>query len=241
MKFLKLVGLIALIVLLAACGADAETVIEGDGNVTEQMIDVGDFSRIEACCEMSIIIMQGDTTAMTLTTDSNLVEYFDISVENNTLILNQNTEADLAPTNGYLFNITTPTLEALTISGTNFVTADVITADDFSIVSSGTPRILISALNADTLVVEASGAGLVQINGGRVMSQDVTLSGAVNYDTGAMVSEVTLIEAASTGYAAIYASERLSGQLASSGNITYLGTPELNVDVTGTGELRAFE
>lgn len=241
MQYLKFLGLFISLVLLSACGSNTQTIIEGDGNTIEHVVDVSDFAQIEACCDMSIIIMQGDTSAVTLTTDSNLVDFFDVSVENNTLSLSQNTESELAPTNGYLFTITTPNLNILTISGSNYVTADSLQADDFRIVSSGSARILISALTADNLTVEATGAGLVQINGGSVTTQDVTLAGTVNYDTGAMVSDVTLIEAASTGYTAVYATERLSGRLTSSGNITYLGTPELNIDVTGTGELRAFD
>ena len=96
---------------------------------------------------------------------------------------------------------------------------------------------MIAGLDADSFKVSLSGMGNITVSG-TVRNQDVSVSGMGSYRAGDLSSRTAVVSVIGAGSAVVRVSERLTANVNGPGTIEYIGNPEVDASVSGTGSVR---
>lgn len=223
--------------LLNACGL---RVLTGSGNVVTEERPVRDFTAVNFTGFGELTLIQGETEALTIETDDNLLPYIKTTVDQGTLTIGFDDGLSIPlfkPTQSIRYQLTVKTLTVLELSGAGTVVAAPLTTDHLTLVESGAGAIKLANLTADAITVEMSGAGSVDL-AGAVTQQTVVLSGLGNYEASDLASQITEVTLSGAGEATVWASEQLDAEMSGAGSISYYGSPQTNVSSSGIGNVK---
>ena len=202
-------------VFLSACMLNA---IAGSGKIVTEPRNVSGFSTVSLSGSGQVLIEQGGTESLTVTTDDNLLPYVKTEVHGNTLELGfKDPMTNIQPTNDILFTLKVKTLEGLEISGSG--KADV------------------KGLAQDRLQVRISGSGDVA-GQGTANDLELRISGSGSYRGQDIKSQRATVGVSGSGNAVISASDTLKADVSGSGTIEYVGEPQVTQNISGSGSVR---
>jgi hypothetical protein len=240
---LKKACLLALATLLLAACQDVvfglPERVDGSGNVTSVVVDVDEFDEIALAGIGDAEVTVGVDPSLTIETDDNLQDYLIAEVDGSTLELRVRSGYNLDTSEGVRFQIGTPSLSRVEISGAGTVTADDVASDDFTVVLSGAGDLVFNNLDATSLRVTISGAGKVELSGA-IGFQEVTLSGMGDYEAADLESEEAVVEISGVGSGTVWVTRRLEATLSGVGSLGYWGSPEVERTISGSGAVNAL-
>ena len=223
--------------LISACGLQ---VINGSGTIITEARPVNDFTRINFTGFGELTLVQGDSEALTIQADDNILPYIKTTVSGETLTIRFDEPGWtplLRPTDSIRYQVTVKSLTHLDLSGAGTVTATDLTADQLTLVESGAGEIAIANLTANAITVAMSGAGSVDL-AGAVTAQTVELSGLGAYHAGDLASQTAQVTLSGAGEATIWVSEQLDAEMSGAGTIRYYGSPQTTTSSTGIGSVQ---
>ena len=210
----------------------------GKGSIVEQNINVSGFNAIEASSSAEVTVVEGDSLQVTLSDYENLIEFWDIKVVNNTLIVQTKpftslinskakvsvvlpgtlTEVKVSGSGDIELNSAFPGLEKASISGSGSIKGNSetdYTSLDLNISGSGSLSFIGTS---DELNAKTTGSGKMLLSD--LVTKDVicTVSGSGNM----YVNAVNSLKVVITG----------------SGDIVYTGTPAVDIQTSGSGRVR---
>jgi hypothetical protein len=236
-KPFKLVtGMTVMIMLLvSACGI---VPIFGSGNLVTETPQVSSFEAVAISGVGDLIVIQDGTESVTVETDDNLMQYLVTDVRDGTLELRLERKGvdNFRPTR-LVFTVHIKKLTGVTASGTWNFTAEKINTDNLSIVGSGTGRVDICTLIADTLTVTLSGTTAMYATG-QVTSQSITISGTGAYRTADLRSKTADVLVSGTGDAVLWATNFLTVSIQDAATVQYYGNPQTNIDTHGASSIQ---
>jgi len=200
---------------MTACMINA---INGSGKIVTQSRAVSGISSVSLSGSGQVLIEQGDSESLTVTTDDNLMQYIKTEVRGNALDLGfTDPLTNVQPTNDIVFTLKVKKLEGLEISGSG--KADV------------------KRLAQDRLQVRISGSGDVS---GQGTAQDLELriSGSGSYRGQDIKSQRATVGVSGSGNAVVSASDTLKADVSGSGTIEYIGDPQVSQNISGSGSVR---
>lgn len=229
--------------------------VRGSGTVTEENRDPGNFSSIRLSMEGTLHLSMGSSISLQVEAEDNLLEYIETNVMGGRLVIETRQGINLQPTKPIHYSLTVPELNAIEITSSGDVEAGDLQSDSFSVeisssgdvsirnlvVDSVSVRISssgdvsITNLAAESISVMISSSGNLEILGGQVEKQDISISSSGEYRAGNLASAEADVTLTSSGDATLQVSDRLSGRLSSSGNLYYIGNPNVNVRTTSSG------
>ena len=230
---------LAATLLLSACGIH---IVNGSGKVVTEPRAVSDFTAVEFSGFGELTLVQGETEALTIETDDNLLPYIKTTVNGGTLTIGFDdgiTVPIMRPTQSIRYQLTVKTLTHLELSGAGIVAAAQLTADHLVLGESGVGEIKIAKLAASEVTVNMSGAGAVQL-AGQVVRQTVEMSGLGTYAAGDLASQTAEVTLSGAGTATVWASEHLTTNLSGAGSIRYYGSPQTSAESSGIGKLQSL-
>ncbi len=209
-----LVALIIIFVALIATGLLPIVVGpfgETSGNLQTQQLTLSDFYAIDAGDGFEVVITQGSSYSVNITTNENTMQYLDVKVVGQTLDLGVS-GINFAST--LKAEITMPDLTAVTLSGGAKADASGFNlTHNFNVDLSGGSRIAIVGQASDLKAVGSGGSNL-HLQDFKVNNAQVTLSGG---------SQGT-----------VNAADTLDADLSGGSHLSYRGNPTLgNVNTSG--------
>lgn len=210
--------------LLTACGLQ---VIQGSGNVVTEERPVGDFTAVNFTGFGELTLIQGDSEALTIETDDNLLPYIQTTVSQGMLTIRFDERSwtpIVRPTDSIRYRLTVKTLTHLELSGAGTVTAAALQADHLALVESGAGEIELAKLTANAVTVEMSGAGTIKL-AGQVDEQTVELSGLGAYHADNLASQTARVTLSGAGEATVWVNKQLDAEMSGAGTIQYYGSP----------------
>jgi hypothetical protein len=209
--------------LLAGCSFQ---IVSGSGKVVTVDRPVEAFSRITLAGIGDVIVTQGPATPVRIEAEDNLIEYFDTSVQGDTLtigIKDQYMGITLQPTRPIKFYVSTPDIEALTLAGSGSISAPAVTSTDFKVALLGSGNISIDAIDAASLDVRLAGSGDIDLGTVTVPTVTQNISGSGNI------------------HLATLTATKVSSTIAGSGDVQVTGTvSEQNIEILGSGSYLAI-
>ena len=233
------ISLLLLTAALAAClpvplsGGQA---IDGSGTLTEETRPVSGVTAVQLSMPGTLHIEIGSSESLRISAEDNLLPYIQTEARAGELDIHTESNVNLRPTQPIDYYLTVQSLDTIHISSSGDVEAPALTATHFNVGISSSGSIVIESLQAETLKVDISSSGSLAILGGAVARQDIGISSSGEYAAKDLESQQASIRLSSSGSATIRAVESLQADLSSSGNVYYLGSPELRVDTSSSGK-----
>jgi len=211
--------------------------IEGSGTSAEETRPIGDVTAVELAMDGTLHIELGAASSLRISAEDNLLEWIETEAPlgGGELVIQSSPGVSLLPREPIDYYLTVTSLDTLIVSSSGDVEAPDLVAPHFSVTISSSGNVSLRSLQAETLDVELSSSGNLIMSGGKVGRQEITLSSSGNYMAKDMASLEAQAGLNSNGSATIRVQESLRVILSSSGTLYYIGSPELQVDVSSSG------
>jgi hypothetical protein len=222
--------------IAAACDDDRDRdVIEGSGVVATETRDVTDFQAVTLDGIGHLIVVPGPLPALTIEAEDNLLPLFMSEVAGQRLTVELDADGrSVRPHKPITIRVTVPELADVVFSGSGEVDVAAFTADRFSVTLAGLGDIRVAGLATHHFTAELSGSGNLRV-AGEATVQQISMSGAGNYDAERLVSADAAVTISGAGNATVRVSQALNATISGAGNVTYIGEPQVETHVTGVG------
>jgi Putative auto-transporter adhesin, head GIN domain len=190
-------------------------VVRGSGIEATQSRDVPRFAALEVTGASEVTVRVGPAQSVVVTADDNLIERITTDVERGTLVLG--TTGSFTTVRPMTVEVTTPTLDAVALTGSG-----VLSVED---------------VNADQLAVRMPGSGVLTITG-TTEQLDVTLAGSGDVRLEQLVARDVVALLSGSGRLQVHAARSLDAAVSGAGVIVYRGDPPVVMqEVSGVGSI----
>ncbi len=212
----------------------------GEAPVTEALPP---FTRLDVTGTAEVVLVQGDQESVTYAASGGRA-YVAARVRDGTLRLEAGDAAQWwdmlfkgRGTGPARITVTLKSLESITAAGTVKITAMGLRVPSLAVSGAGGTSVRIAGLVADSLVVDGAGA-LQAVVSGQVATQNVTISGAGEYDAPDLVSADATVVVAGAGQVVVHATRTLDATISGAGQVEFLGNPRVTEHVSGIGRVK---
>jgi hypothetical protein len=230
------VPLVAGILVLGGCMVGGTTTVVGSGHVKSEQRHVSSFNQVTLSGVGRLTITQGNSDALTVKSDENLLPYLTSSVSGTTLDLGVKSGVSIQSADPIDFLVTMKQLHGLTISGSGSAQAANISGPALMVSVTGSGAVVLNNLVVSALTATVSGSGVIRVTG-TAQSQDITISGSGNFDGGGFATKSATVDISGSGNATVQVSETLTATVTGSGNVVYIGSPKVTQHVSGSGSV----
>ncbi len=206
-----LLAMVAVLLVLTGC-----SVVSGSGQVKSETRQVSGFTGIELSGNGEVTIEQGDTESLTIEADDNVLPVLTSEVEDSVLRLGTKPRTTVQTRSPIRYRVTLEDLTSVALSGSGSVSA--------------------TNVRVDTLQVNISGSGTVNL-AGSADQQELDVSGSGRYEAADLSSRSATIEISGSGRATVAVSDQLRVEISGSGTVTYSGDPTIDQSISGSGRL----
>jgi hypothetical protein len=244
MNKLRIISILIILPLMALACASLPVVtlngIRGSGKVTSENRDVKDFQSVSLGGSGDLIITQGDSEALKIEAEGNILPMIESDVRGGTLYLGfKPNTGSISPTQPIKFYLSVKNLNGIDLSGSGSVQADALKANNITFTCSGSGSITVKTLTADALNYNLSGSGSTSL-GGIVGVQSVEISGSGSYQAADLDSQQATAILTGSGDMTIWAKDSLNITISGSGSVNYYGKPILSQSITGSGKITSL-
>lgn len=225
---LPILGILCMIIFASGC------VSQGSGNVTNETRNVTAFNQIISNGNSEVIVTQGSNNSLVIEGDSNIIPDVQTNVENNQLTITNNNIGTGKPPKIY---ITVVDLNGVQIGGSGNLTGTNLKHTDLSIYITGSGSVNMDNMVANSLKFVNSGSGKCQISG-NIKNQDILITGSGEYNSKDLQSNNAKVEIDGSGNAIMNVVNQLNIIINGSGQVSYIGNPNINQQVTGSGTVK---
>jgi hypothetical protein len=199
--------------------------ISGNGHVEEESRDVSGFSGVHVSTGIDVFISEGSGFDVKVEADENLLEVILTELNGNVLVIKTD-RVNIRSAKSKKVYVTMPKLKELKISSAGDCKGMTpFNCDDLrvSISSAGDLKLDVEANRIDINISSSGDATLT----GRTGVLDANLSSAGDLHAFDLIAETVSVDVSSAGDARVHASEEISMNASSAGNIYYKGGAEV--------------
>lgn len=242
MKTIKISTLIILVAFLASCKKGGVFCHKGDNNITTEVRDVSNFSKIALSDVGNVYVEQADEYSVSVETSSNLQDIILTEVSGNTLEIKIKKRKCIKGSPTINVYVTAPNINALTISGAGSIYAsELIQTTSMDLTISGSGDIQVDSLETSAIDAVISGSGSITANGiGTASNQKVSISGSGSVNTLNLMANNADVHISGSGTCSLHAIQTLDATISGSGDIIYKGTPAITTNISGSGNIRPY-
>ncbi len=211
--------------------------VTGSGKVSTKTHTTGDYDYIHVAGSMDVHLEKGKEGSITVTTDDNLHDLFEIRTEGRKLIIKTKKGVYYKSKKGVHITVPFQDLAGVSLSGSGDIDSkDLIKADKFrtSVTGSGDVQL---PLDARTTEVSVTGSGDLTLEGS-TSELEVDVTGSGNFHGFNFNSESVDASVTGSGDADIVAHNDLKARVSGSGDICYKGNPKnKDLKTSGSGDI----
>lgn len=237
----SIILVLAIIAMLAAgCGPKGEQLPEGtvvgSGKVTSSVVDVTGVTSVVFTTPGYLTVTQGDAASLTIQAEDNILPLITTEVVDGVLTIGIKDNTPMKTNSLIQYSLTVTDLASIENEGAGMVTVNGVVFKDFSFKTSNNGKAKFVGIEAANLNIETSGGGEIIVSG---TAENLTLvnSGAATFDGSALEAKNATLTLSGTADSTVNATGKLDVTLSGSGNLSYVGTPTLTQNVTGTGTI----
>ena len=189
--------------------------VRGSGVATSETRTVTDFEKIVVESSTNVVVKAGESTAVTVSGDDNLVSWVTVEVRDGALRIG-NRAGSYSTRTPLVVTVSTPTLRVLA--------------------SRGSGDVAVENLAGEGLEVRLEGSGNVDVSG-KVTRVDASASGSGTLDLASLEARDVQAALAGSGDIDVWATGTLLVSLSGSGDVIYRGEAALTKAVSGSGDI----
>jgi Putative auto-transporter adhesin, head GIN domain len=211
--------------------------ITGNGNIRTEKRTTPDFHAVKSAGSIDVEITGGDSYAVSVENDDNLLQYVETSVHDGTLIVDYKDGISINNDHAKVY-ITAPSLDKVGVSGSGDISIQgtLKNAREIEMDVSGSGNIK-GAVDAPAIELSTVGSGDITLSG---HTKDFTgsISGSGEMNCGDLQSENATVKVSGSGNAHVFASVHLTASASGSGDVYYRGNPSSpEIHTSGSGSV----
>jgi len=213
--------------------------IKGNGNMTTETRNTGDYEGIKCAGSMDYILVAGKEGKITLEGESNLLEHIVTEIKGGNLIVKVKNKVNLSPSWNKTIKITIPfeDINSVSLAGSGDLwNEDKIKATNLNVSLAGSGDVI---LNVETSSLEGSLAGSGDLTlKGNTNDLNVRVAGSGDISAFGLQANNTTATVAGSGDIEVVSNKSLKARVSGSGDIEYKGNPEKeDTKVSGSGTI----
>lgn len=238
MKLRKLIFPVAFIlinVVFVSCDKDSGP-IKGQGAIVEQTFVLPTVSGISLSIDANVVLSHGDAEEVKIQGQQNIIDNIEKYVTsdgywNISYFKNVKNHA------GVTIYITSPLIDYISISGSGSVNSTNVFADSVNVYLniSGSGNITFNTI-AELTESYISGSGQIFISGSSYEHR-IHISGSGEMKAFNFTTYITHIDISGSGDSEVNVENLLDVKISGSGNVYYIGNPQIISDISGSGEI----
>lgn len=216
--------------------------IKGNGNIVTQSYDVSAFNEISIALPATVNFSVSDEYSCTIRVDENILEYLDVRVRNEDLVLKRQDaykNTNLRATE-FVIEVTAPRLEEISLAGSGMLNVlSPLEGEELEVNLAGSGDIAFDqTINYQKIELSVAGSGDLDCAELIADELEATIAGSgdVNVASGA-VREANASVAGSGDIVLTCTIENLDANIAGSGDIKARVTGKLDYTIFGSGEI----
>lgn len=206
--------------------------------------EVESFDRIDMRAFGDLEIALGETPALTLEGDREVLDKIESRVEGGRLVIEFGRDWLERLVGGVRmlggpaprYRVTVPSLRAIALAGRGSVRADGLAGEELELAVSGLGEAHLGGLAVGELRIAVSGRGEVELTGEAAAAR-VTISGSGHVDGGELRTRESNVRISGHGEVELAVEERLDVQVAGWGRVVYRGDPRVTQQIAGGGSV----
>ncbi|MDT8382285.1 MAG: head GIN domain-containing protein [Brevefilum sp.] len=202
-----------------------------------------EFSKIDFKGAGEVNILHGDSCALDIQGDQELVEKVKTEISDGMLTITFKTDEnvwrglnEVGEESRLRYDIKVKSLEALKLDGAGSIHSDALTGESLKIQHDGLGKVVLTNLAYENLDVDLGGLGEIEVEG-EVQKQSVHIGGAGAYKAALLKSQEAEVVVNGAGMVKVWVETNLVASLTGAGSIKYKGAPVLEESKTGLGTI----
>lgn len=222
--------------LLVSLGAQAQKTLRGDGQIRTEDRPVSNFTAIRSGGSFQLVITEGNSPAVQVETDGNLLPYVETKVAAGRLRVETANGVNLKPSQKIIVRLTVKQLDRLDLSGSCEVkSTNTLEMGHMRMNISGSSSITLDG-NASSVEAHVSGTTHLCLRG-KARSASYHISGTGEVEAADLVTEGTEINISGIGNLHVNATQTLAVSVSGMGKVKYKGDPRVSQHVSGMGSV----
>ncbi len=212
----------AALLLLSSCVIDGwNQGISGNGNVVKETRDLDGFTGVHISSGVDVYLSQGEEFEVVVEADENLQDVIVTRMEGKILVIKTD-HVNIRSAKSKKVHVILPELTDIKISSAgDCVGKTAFYCDDLKIAVSSAGDLTLE-VNADRIYLDISSSGDAELSGKAGFFQ-ARLSSAGDLDAFDLIANKVEVDVSSAGDASVHATEEISMNASSAGNIYYRG------------------
>ncbi|WP_423597533.1 head GIN domain-containing protein [Roseateles sp. MS654] len=218
--------------------------VEGNGDVAAEGRDVGAFDAVALAGDFKVLVRQGSADKVEVRTDRNLLPYIETRVVDGS----KGRTLEIGPKKGYSLNTKgSPTitldmrqLRGVAIAGSGDIRVEPMKTTQLEASIAGSGDLKVQGLEADQVMLRVAGSGDMQIQG-KAGALSVSVAGSGDVKTRELVVDDAKVSISGSGDVTVQAMRKLDVRIVGSGDVGYLGNPEISFSNAGSGSVRKLK
>lgn len=223
--------------LLYSCRYISGKRVRGNGNQQTEQRNVSSFEGVVSHGAFDIVVIAGETNAVQIQGDENLLEYIETEVDGGNLKISTRRGYNLRPRTDMKITVTAPVFNELSSHGSGSIKGENMlkATENAKLHLSGSGDITVE-IEAPSVDAEIAGSGNISVKGSARQFSG-TIHGSGNIRAGAMNAEEGKVEIAGSGDVEVSASNKLDIHIMGSGGVKYRGDAQVNTSIAGSGSV----
>lgn len=215
--------------------------IEGNGVTSSRQQSFSRFTQLEISGDFDVKLIPSTEHKIVVTADENILPYIKIDQDGKTLKIRYKNNTNIRNKGDVKVVVYMETLRDIELAGSGkVVTASRFTSDEhmeFTIAGSGN---LDLDVQCPDIEISIGGSGTAEMEG-KTRDLEVNIGGSGDYKGENLLSENATVSIGGSGTAKVHASIKLEANIAGSGDVFYVGTPEVTKAVAGRGRVEPLQ
>ena len=210
--------------------------VKGNNDFIQETRTLGAFNSVQLTGDASLYFSQGSESRADIFAESNIVPLITTTVNDQKMLsIGVKSDACYNTTHYPEVTLVSPDCYEFTLEGSgNFSTSE-FNGDYYKITNTASGNVN-TVLNTNRLVIDSRGSGNANFAGASVLC-DISLAGSGNVYASNLASDTCLVVSDGSGNITVRVSSLLDVTIKGSGNVYYTGNPDINSNITGSGEL----
>lgn len=223
--------------LLVSCRFLGGERIRGNGNIVNVQRNVGSFNSIEAGGAVELRIKQEAANSVRVETDENLLEYLDVFVDGNTLVISTKKGYNLRPSRDVIVYASAPRFANLDISGASkLIGENTLSGDELELGASGASEVNLN-VKVEKLQADLSGSSTMELKG-EAIRFTTEGSGASTIKCMDLITEETTLDLSGSSNAEVTANKQLNVDASGASDVRYRGNANINQKSSGASSVK---
>lgn len=233
--------LLASVILFSSCRFMGGKRVRGNGSIKTEERNINDFKGVKTAGSFDVFVTTGDTYAVKVEADDNLLQYIETEVDGNNLHIKEADGFNLDPSKGVKIYVTAPVFNKFSTAGSGNISGSnqVISDDRLNIDVAGSGNINLN-VKASDIDASIAGSGNIALSG-ETGSIKGSIAGSGDIRAKDLIAHKADVHIAGSGNAEVNADEELSANIAGSGDVRYAGKPKTSTRIAGSGSVKSLD